>query len=109
LVDLGTLVCEELGYRVTACASGTDALRLFEDDPASFDVVLTDQTMPDLTGFELSQQILSIRPDIPIILTTGYSEMVDEVRAREIGIREYLMKPMTPEGLAAVLRRVFEA
>ena len=109
LVDLGTLVCEELGYRVTACASSTDALRLFEDDPASFDVVLTDQTMPDLTGFELSQQILSIRPDIPIILTTGYSEMVDEVRAREIGIREYLMKPMTPEGLAAVLRRVFEA
>ena len=109
LVDLGTLVCEELGYRVTACASSTAALRLFEDDPASFDVILTDQTMPDLTGFELSQQILSIRPDIPIILTTGYSEMVDEVRARAIGIREYLMKPMTPEGLAAVLRRVFDA
>ncbi len=108
LVELGTLVCEELGYRVTACRSSLDALRRFENDPASFDVVLTDQTMPDLTGFELAQRMLGIRPDIPIILTTGYSEMVDEVRAREIGIREYLMKPLTPEGLAAVLRRVLD-
>jgi CheY-like chemotaxis protein len=108
LVELGTLVCEELGYRVTACMSSLDALRHFEDDPAGFDVVLTDQTMPDLTGFELAQRILSIRPDIPVILTTGYSEMVDEVRAREIGIREYLMKPLTPEALAAALRRVLE-
>ena len=109
LVDLGTLVCEDLGYRVTACSSSTKALRLFENDPASFDVVLTDQTMPDLTGFELAQQILSIRPDIPIILTTGYSEMVDDIRAREVGIREYVMKPITPEGLAAVLRRVLDS
>lgn len=109
LVELGTLVCEELGYRVTACRSSRDALSRFENDPASFDVVLTDQTMPDLTGFELAQRILHIRPDIPIILTTGYSEMVDEVRSRQIGIREYLMKPLTPEGLAAALRRVLDA
>jgi CheY-like chemotaxis protein/signal transduction histidine kinase len=108
LVELGTLVCEELGYQVTACMSSLDALRHFEDDPASFDVVLTDQTMPDLTGLELAQRMLSIRPDIPVILTTGYSEMVDEVRARDIGIREYLMKPLTPEALAAALRRVLD-
>jgi CheY-like chemotaxis protein len=108
LVELGTLVCEELGYRVTACMSSTEALRHFEDDPADFDIVLTDQTMPDVTGFELAQRVLSIRPDIPVILTTGYSEMVDEVRAREIGIREYLMKPLTPEALAAALRRVLD-
>jgi CheY-like chemotaxis protein/signal transduction histidine kinase len=108
LVELGTLVCEELGYQVTACRSSLEALELFEDDPASFDVVLTDQTMPDLTGFELAQRMLSIRPDIPVLLTTGYSEMVDEVRAREIGIREYLMKPLTPEALAAALRRVLD-
>ncbi len=109
LVELGTLVCEELGYRVTPCRSSREALSRFENDPASFDVVLTDQTMPDLTGFELAQRILRIRPDIPIILTTGYSEMVDEVRSRQIGIREYLMKPLTPEGLAAALRRVLDA
>lgn len=108
LVELGTLVCEELGYRVTPCQSSLDALKRFEHDPADFDVVLTDQTMPDLTGFELAQRILGIRPDIPVILTTGYSEMVDEVRSRRIGIREYLMKPLTPEGLAAALRRALD-
>jgi CheY-like chemotaxis protein len=108
LVELGELVAEDLGYRVTACTSSVDALRKFEDDPASFDLVLTDQTMPHLTGFELAGKMLAIRPDIPIILTTGYSEVVNELQARAIGIREYLMKPITPENLAEAIRHVLD-
>ena len=71
-----------------------EALSLFQRDPAAFDLVITDQTMPGMSGAELAEEMLAIRPALPIILCTGYSEHIDEMRARMLGIRRYLTKPI---------------
>lgn len=94
-----------LGYNIITCTNGKIGLRTFMADPDSFDLVVTDQTMPDLTGDELARQILTRRPDIPIILVTGYSEAIDEESAKEIGIREYVLKPFLPGQLARLIRK----
>ncbi len=94
IVRLGKMTLERLGCEVTAFSSGLDALSLFRQDPQRFDLVITDQTMPGLTGSALARQMLATRPDIPIILATGYSETINEEQAKEIGIRQFLMKPV---------------
>jgi CheY-like chemotaxis protein len=71
-----------------------EALSLFTDDPKIFDLVITDQTMPDMTGDQLALKILVLRPDILIILSTGFSHVIDEARAKSIGIRDVIMKPV---------------
>ncbi len=82
------------GYIVTVCTDGSAALKLFKENPSQFDLVLTDQAMPNMTGKQLSQALLKIRQDIPIILSTGYSSVISEESADTIGIRKYLMKPI---------------
>ncbi len=82
---------------------------LFKEDPEAFDVVVTDQTMPKLTGVKLAEEMLAIRPDIPIILTTGYSAQVDEAKAKEIGIRGFLMKPVESQRLLDMIRESLSA
>lgn len=96
---------ERLGYEVDAVKDGPDALEIFCEDPDSFDVVITDQTMPKMTGAELAEEILHIRPDIPVILSTGFSETISEQEARAMGVRDLLMKPATTKDLDAVIRR----
>lgn len=108
IADLGKARLEGLGYKVTAVESSEDALRVFEGDPDGFDLVITDQTMPRLAGSDLSQKILMIRPEMPIILCTGYSSIMDEVRAQKIGIKEYVMKPYRTEEIARVIRKVMD-
>lgn len=85
---------ENRGGKPTIMVDSQAALDLFRQDPAAFDLVITDQTMPGLTGAELAQKMLALRPDLPMILCTGYSEVMDETKARELGIRGYLTKPM---------------
>jgi PAS domain S-box-containing protein len=97
---------EQLGYSVSTCSSSTEALRVFSQNPHAFDLVITDQTMPVLTGVELAAEMLAIRDDIPIILATGYSETVSEGQAREKGASFYLEKPFTRKALAAAISRV---
>lgn len=97
-----------LGYRVTTAASGEEALHLFARNPDDFDLVITDQTMPVMTGLGLSRELLRIRPDLPIILCTGYSERANKDIAKEVGIREFLMKPITQKELAETVRRVLD-
>jgi DNA-binding NtrC family response regulator len=80
-------------------------LESFRAAAHSFDLVITDQTMPKMTGQELSQQILKIRPGIPIILCTGFSELIDEGIAKKIGISEYLKKPISMRSLHESLRK----
>ena len=99
----------KLGYSVTAHSSSIEALEIFKSDPMQFDLVITDQTMPDLTGEGLSKEFLSIRPDIPIILCTGYSEIFDEEKARTLGIREYMMKPIVLHKMATALREILDS
>ena len=97
---------EALGYNVIAMTSSSKALDRFESDPGNFDLVITDMTMPGMTGVDLAKELLRIRPDIPIILCTGFSETVTEEKARQLGIREFLTKPVSLQDLAVAIRRV---
>jgi DNA-binding NtrC family response regulator len=108
VLDTEKYVLEHLGYQVTAVLGSLDALRLFRSDPASYDLVVTDQTMPHLTGGELAGEMLRTRPDMPIILCTGYSEMISREKALEIGIREFIMKPFDRKTLAGMVRDVLD-
>ena len=108
IVEVVEKVFEKLGYRVVSCTSSSAALGLFHAAPDDFDLVITDQTMPDLTGADLAQDILSRRPDLPIILCTGFSETFGPDQARALGIREYLMKPVSPFEMARIARRTID-
>lgn len=99
---------QRLGYTVTTHTSSEEALATFKAAPDSFDLVLTDQTMPRLSGSELAKKILAIRPDIPIILCTGYSSMVSEEKAKKIGIAGFTMKPVNRKKLAIIVRKVLD-
>ncbi len=96
---------ERLGYRVTCAASPVEALQRFREAPRDFDLVITDQTMPEMTGAVLAGKILALRPDVPVVLCTGYSEFIGEGEAKSLGIREFLVKPVDLQRLAAVVRR----
>jgi signal transduction histidine kinase/DNA-binding response OmpR family regulator len=89
-----------LGYQVTATTDSKEGLKLFLENPGSFDVVITDMTMPVMTGRELASEILSVRPDIPILMCTGYNEMIDKDIVRETGIRELITKPISLHDIA---------
>jgi len=108
LVELAHDLLESLGYRVTAVTDSAQALRIFSSDPSSFDLVITDQIMPGLTGINLARHLLGIREDIPIILCTGHSATVSPEVAQEAGIRAFVMKPLSKEDLAEVIRAVLD-
>jgi signal transduction histidine kinase len=96
-----------LGYRATSYLDSVEALADFEAHPNNYDLVITDQTMPHMTGVQLAKAILKVRPDIPVILCTGYSEVIDAEEARELGIREFIMKPFGVAEFSATIRRLF--
>ncbi len=96
----GRGILEQLGYEITSTTSPLKALELFTSDPNVFDLVLTDLTMPKMTGLELSEKLLKIRPDIPIVLCTGFGQGISPERIRDIGIREMVMKPMVASELS---------
>jgi PAS domain S-box-containing protein len=99
---------ESLGYQVTALTSGVEAAETFRQAPQNIDLVVTDMTMPNKTGAELSQELLKIKPDIPIILCTGFSDLIDKEKAAVIGIQEYLMKPVGRKDLARAVRNALD-
>lgn len=107
-VDMVMQILERLGYEVTATTSSIEALEVFQAQPNKFDLVITDQTMPNMTGEELSKELMRIRPDIPIILCTGYSELITEDKAKSMGIREFVMKPLVARELAETVRKVLD-
>jgi PAS domain S-box-containing protein len=109
LVDMGERMLSALGYRVTAVANGPEALKTFRENPDDFDLVITDMTMPGMTGAELSREILKIKPGFPIILCTGFSEIISEGEAKAMGIRRFLMKPVFLDTLAGEIRAVLDA
>ena len=105
LLEIGKQMLEHLGYQVTIRTSSIEALGLFSSQPGPFHLVITDMTMPNMTGEKLAREILRIRPGLPIILCTGFSEHVTEEKAKALGIREFLMKPLTLKDLARAVRR----
>lgn len=108
LAGLGRNILESLGYNVTIATNGVDALTMFGADHQAFDLVFTDQTMPAMTGIQLSEKILEIRPDIPIVLCTGFSTKVSVESARAIGIRAFIMKPLTQRDVAQTVRNALD-
>jgi YesN/AraC family two-component response regulator len=88
--------------------NGNEALATFRNSPESFDLVITDQTMPGLTGTNLARLMLQIRPDMPIILCTGYSSNVSEEEASSIGIKAYALKPLAKKDIGNLIRKVLD-
>jgi PAS domain S-box-containing protein len=105
LAEVAENLLEALGYKVTALTGSMEALELIKKDPEQFDMVVTDMTMPEMMGDKLAQKILEIRPDIPVIMYTGYSEYITEDRAKSLGIRQLILKPFEIEDLAKSIRK----
>ncbi len=99
---------ERMGYRVTALTDGSEALEVFTRDPDGFNLVLTDQTMPEMTGIALAKEVLAVKNDVSVMLYTGYGESSLPEKAKEAGIRELMMKPATREEMGEAVRRVLE-
>ena len=106
LVELGCEILHKLGYKVESTTSPDRALEVFRERPQHFDLVITDLTMPRLTGDELAEKLMQIRSDIPIILCSGYNESISKERAKDMGIRALEKKPLVIRELAATIRRV---
>jgi len=107
-VDAVQAMLGRLGYKVTGRTSSVEALEVFRHRAEDFDLVITDMTMPNISGDELSRELMSIRPDIPIILCTGFSEKMDEKKAMHMGIRAFVMKPIVMRQLADTIRQVLD-
>jgi PAS domain S-box-containing protein len=104
LAVLQKRLLESLGYKVEAIVDSNKALQTFKERPTDFDLIVTDMTMPRMTGTELSAEISKIRPDIPIILCTGYSELIDQKKASDFGINQFFTKPVGMDELAKAIR-----
>jgi PAS domain S-box-containing protein len=108
LVEVAKKMLERLGYEVVAEQDSVRALKQFQRDPERFDLVITDQTMPNMTGIELAKRLMSIRKDIPVILCTGFSEVISPEAAKTMGIREFVMKPIVKSEMAKTIARVID-
>ena len=108
IAKMGKRILEQLGYRVETRTSPLDALDLFKTDPDQFDLIITDMTMPHMTGDSLAQELMKIRPDIPVILCTGFSEKMTGEKTKELGIKALIMKPIIRDELAFAIRKAIE-
>jgi PAS domain S-box-containing protein len=108
LVEMVQQMLEHLGYDVVARTSSREALEAFRAQPHKFDLVITDQTMPQLTGVDLSREVMAIRPDVPVILCTGFSEIISPEKAKAMGIREFVLKPIITREIAVTIRKALE-
>jgi len=108
IAKVGKKTLEKLGYQVTALTSSVEALEVFHNRPNDFDVVITDQTLPMMSGMEFANKLKLIRPAIPIILTSGYSEVITKETAKTTGIEDFIMKPFLARDLANAIRRIMD-
>lgn len=108
ILDVNKKILENIGYSVVATTNGLEALNLFLEKPNVFDLVITDMTMPRKNGIQLAKEILNIRPEMAIILCTGYRDLVSSEDVKSAGIREFLTKPVDIQNLAVAVRRVLD-
>lgn len=99
---------ERLGYSVVSRTSSVEALEAFRTNPDKFNMVITDMSMPNMSGDQLAAELIKIRPDIPIVLCTGFSERMPEERAAALGIKGFLMKPIIKRDLSKKIREVLD-
>jgi CheY-like chemotaxis protein len=105
---MGQQMLSGLGYEVVGRTSSVEALEAFRAQPDKFDLVITDLTMPNMTGEQLARELTAIRDDIPVILCTGYSQMMSEEKAKSSGIDAFTMKPVVMKDMAETVRRVLD-
>ncbi len=108
LANIGKQTLETLGYDVQTRTSSIEALELFKAQQDRFDLVITDMTMPNMTGEDLAQELMRIKPSIPIILCTGFSAKIDDRKASAMGIRAFVLKPMVLREIATTIRQVLD-
>jgi CheY-like chemotaxis protein len=108
LVELGRQMLERLGYQVITHMDSQEAINVFRANPQAFDLVVSDMTMPGMTGDELAIEMLKIRPDIPILICSGFSEKMTEEKARNIGVKAFLMKPLSLRKLSQKVRQAID-
>jgi PAS domain S-box-containing protein len=108
IVTMGKQMLERLGYRVTARTSSIETLKAFQSNPDKFDLVITDMAMPNMPGDRLAAELIRLRPDIPILLCTGFSETMSEEKARALGIKGFILKPMVMKDLSQKIREVLD-
>ena len=108
LTEMGQEILEELGYEVTVTNSSLEAMALFRTDPSRYDLIVTDQTMPEMTGMELAMEAMALKPGVPVILCTGFSHVVDADSAAAAGVRAFATKPLTKVEIACILRKVLD-
>lgn len=109
IAKMGSQILERLGYAVTIRTSSIEALELYKSKPNDFDLVVTDMTMPNLTGDKLAIELMKIRQNIPVILCTGYSKKISDETANEIGIKAFAYKPIVKADLAKTVRKILDA
>jgi CheY-like chemotaxis protein len=109
MVKAGEQILKRLGYDVETKLNAAEALAAFRDQPDRYDLVMTDMTMPKMTGEGLARALMGIRPDVPIIICTGFSHQMDEEKALAMGIKAFVMKPFAVKGLAETIRSVLDS
>ena len=97
-----------LGYQVETRTSPVEAIEAVRGNPQKYDLVITDMTMPQMTGYNLAKQLMEMRPSLPIILCTGFSDQINEEKARSAGMLAFLLKPLLFHDLANTLRNVLD-
>jgi CheY-like chemotaxis protein len=108
LVYLMIRMLQKSGYQVTGFTDAEQALQVLRERPSAFDVIVTDLSMPGMSGFHVAQAIRQIRADLPVVVTSGYVRAEDREMAKQVGVRDLVLKPDTVEELAGVLAKVFE-
>jgi CheY-like chemotaxis protein len=110
LAIVGKEMLERLGYRVTYKTSSPEALKAFKTQQAEarFDLVITDMTMPQMTGLDLARELVGVQPDIPVILSTGFSERITQEKAKSLGIQGFIMKPVVTREIAELIREILD-
>lgn len=106
ILEAFTVLFEKSGCQVTCLGSAIEAISVFKENPAAFDLLIIDQRMPNMTGLELAKAVLEIRPGMPVILMSGYTEVVNREVARQTGIREFIMKPPDVKELCRIIKRL---
>jgi nitrogen-specific signal transduction histidine kinase len=108
IIDIEQQILERLGYKVTPKTDSEEALEEFAAQPDRFDLVITDMTMPKMTGDQLARRMMDIKPQIPVILCTGFNESISEEKALAMGIDKFVMKPIVKDELATTIRTVLD-
>jgi CheY-like chemotaxis protein len=108
IIDIERQILERLGYKVTSKTDSQEALEEFATQPDRFDLVITDMTMPKMTGDQLARRMMEIKPQIPVILCTGFNEAITEEKALAMGIDKFVMKPVVKDELATTIRSVLD-